>query len=109
MVSCYIHSHVRQGLPTCAEPDWVFNESTFDFRVQCGHTLVVKRNFAAYEDIENYSETPDVYFGTGVYFCIEKFWSCKVKRAAEGCEVCDRIKKIGQPKVDDFDVASLRD
>ena len=51
---------------TGAEPYRVLNESTLDFCEQRWHALIVERNLAADEHVEDYAETPDVDLGTSV-------------------------------------------
>lgn len=72
------------------------------------HTLVIEWHFAAYQDIENDSETPNIYFWACVDFRVEEFWCSEIQRTTERRQMCQWIIQIGQAEVDDLDVAGLR-
>ena len=74
-----------------------------------GHTLIVKGDLAADEDVEDDAKAPDVDLGAGVDLGIEEFGSGKVERSTEGAEAGGGIVEVGEAKVDDFDVAGLGD
>lgn len=73
------------------------------------HALVVEGDFAADEDVEDDSETPDIDFGASILSCLQQFRSSKVQTAAEGPQVIARRKEIAEPKIDDLDVSSFAD
>ena len=77
--------------------------------MQCWHALIVEGDFAAYEDVEDYPERPDVNLGTGVDFGVQQLGSSEVEGPAERGEVGGRVPEIGQPKIDDLDIPGLGD
>lgn len=94
-------------LLTWREPCRVVNYTLLDLRVQLGHTLIVKRNLAADQDIEDNAEAPNVNFRTGVLLGLQQLWRCEVQATTKGFEVAPWRKEITQPKVDNLNISSL--
>lgn len=94
---------------TCTQPGWIFDETSLDFGMQCGHALIVERHFAADQHIQHNTKAPQIHFGAGVDFGIEELWRCKVEGAAEGGQLGVGGIHIGEAEVDDFDVACFGD
>lgn len=77
-----LHSARRQGqlcrsctasgpALTGAEPSRVLDLSSLDLCVKSGHALVVEGHLAAYEDVEDDTEAPDVDLGSSVGLGVE--------------------------------------
>ena len=73
------------------------------------HALVIKRYLAAYQNVENNTETPDIDFGPGVLSCLEQLWSSKIKTTTEGFQETSGREEVAETKVDDFDITRLAD
>ena len=94
---------------TGTEPRRVLDLAALDLGVQSGHALVVERNFAAHEDVQDDAERPHVDLGASVRLGVEELGRGKVERAAERRQVRHGRVQVRQAKVDDLDVARLRD
>lgn len=92
---------------TSTKPDRVFNQPAFNLRMQSRHALVIERNLAAHQNVENNAKTPYIDFGASVYFCVEEFGCCEIEGSTEGGEVSHGVEEVGQSKVNYFDVAGL--
>ena len=83
--------------------------SLLDLRMQLWHTLIIERNFAAHQDIENDAETPDIDLWSGVLLRLQQLWSGEIQATTERLQLASGRKKIAQTKIDDLNVASLAD
>jgi hypothetical protein len=68
--------------------------------------LVVKQDFAT--NIQYHTKTPNIDFWVHVDLGIENFGCRKVGGPAKSGEVCHWVIEIGEPKIDDLNVACLR-
>ena len=49
----------------------IVDMATFDFGMKRWHTLIVKRYFAAYQDVEYDAKAPYIHFGAGIGFGVK--------------------------------------
>jgi hypothetical protein len=77
--------------------------------MQLRHALVIEGHFAADQNVENNTETPNIHFRAGVLSCLEQFGGCKVQTATERLQKTSWRKQIAEAKVNDFDIARLAD
>ena len=73
-----------------------------------GHALVVKGHLATYEHVQDHSKAPYVDLRPGIYLGIEKFRRSKIKGATKRRQVGDGIVEIREAKIDNLNIASLR-
>jgi hypothetical protein len=71
--------------------------------------LVVKWNFATNEDIQYHTKTPNIDLWTRVDLGIKQLGCSEVKGTTESGEVAHWVVEVGKSKIDDLDVARLRD
>jgi len=71
--------------------------------------LIVKRDFATNEDIQHHTKTPNIDLWARVDLGIKQLRCSEVKGAAESGKVADWVVEVGKSKIDDLDVACLRD
>ena len=90
----------RKKRLTRTEPDGILNQSPLDLCMQCRHALIVERNLATDQNIENDAKAPHVYLGSGVNLGVEEFRGGKIERAAKCTKVARGIVKIGEAEVD---------
>jgi hypothetical protein len=57
---------------------------TFDFPEECGHVLIVERQRAAQQRVQDDAARPDVHFRSGVQLAGNDFRRRVVRRAAAG-------------------------
>jgi hypothetical protein len=63
--------------------------------MESGHALIVERDFATYENIEDDAETPDVDFWAGVDLCVEQFRGGEVEGTTECGKMSEGIVEVG--------------
>lgn len=56
---------------TCAQPDRILDETTFDLGVQRRHALIVERDLATDKDVEDDTKAPYVDFRANIDFCVQ--------------------------------------
>jgi hypothetical protein len=74
-----IHQHLarpeacRNNLPqlTCTEPTRVLDLTSLDLGMQSGHALIVERDFATNEHVQDDTERPYIDFWPNVRFRVE--------------------------------------
>ena len=98
----------QTGVLTCTEPHGVFDQPALDLGVERGHALVVKGHLATYEHVQDHSKAPYVDLRPGIYLGIEKFRRSKIKGATKRRQVGDGIVEIREAKIDNLNIASLR-
>jgi len=64
---------------TCAQPNWVIDDAALNLGVQGGHVLIVEGDLAAYEDVEDNAERPDVNLRACIHFGVEQLGCGKVE------------------------------
>ncbi|KAH0207727.1 protein kinase, partial [Aureobasidium melanogenum] len=96
-----------QILALCTQPRRILYCSLLDLGMQLRHTLIVERDLAADEDIQDNTKTPDINFGTGVSFRLQKLGCSEVEGTTERLQEALRREGVAQTEVDDFDVASF--
>lgn len=77
--------------------------------MQGGHALVIKRHFAAYQNIEDDAETPHVNLWSGVGSCLKELWGGKVETATKCLQMTAGCEEVAETKVDNLDIAGLAD
>jgi hypothetical protein len=77
--------------------------------MQSRHALIIKRNLSTDEHIKDHSQTPHVHLRAGIDLGVEQLGGCEIERPAKGGEVTEWIVQVREAKVDDFDIAGLRD
>ncbi|KAG9680072.1 Pkinase-domain-containing protein, partial [Aureobasidium melanogenum] len=95
-----------QILALCTQPRRILYCSLLDLGMQLRHTLIVERDLAADEDIQDNTKTPDINFGTGVSFRLQKLGCSEVEGTTERLQEALRREGVAQTEVDDFDVAT---
>jgi hypothetical protein len=77
--------------------------------MQSRHALIIEGNLSADEHIKHDSETPDINLWASVDFGVEELGSGEIQRSTERREVAGWVEKVGETKINDFDIAGLRD
>lgn len=97
--------------PTRRKPVGIVNRALFDFLMESGHVLVVKRNLAAHQHKQNDAKAPYVNLGSGIRPCLQKLRRGKVQTAAVCLEFPILLwgEKVAETEIDNLDVASLAD
>lgn len=84
---------------------WVsVNLSGLDLGMQCRQTCIIKRHLAAYEDIKNNTETPNIDFGTGIMPCLQQLRCSEIQGPTERAQQSLGRVNVGQAKINNFDV-----
>ena len=76
--------------------------------MQGGHALVVERNLAAYKNVQDHAETPDVDFRSCVYLRVQELGGGKIERATERRQMVGRVIEVRETEVNYLDIPRLR-
>lgn len=100
---CEIKKH------TCRQPRRIFHNTLLDLGMQLRHTLIVKRYFAAYQNIQDDTKTPNIDLWPEICLGLEQLWGCKVERATESLQQALGSECVAQAEINDLNVTSLTD